>query len=564
MTLATIFDQLTNIMVSEAVASIIADHISELDAKAYGNNVGSGGAVWFQGSTIKRGGFELIPDAMNVDGSCIYAVVGKNGAGKSTLFDALQEIRDADIDTDCGNAGFGFGESSNPDRKQRGIIRIARLNQEEMLSHIGDMLVTDVLSQFVKHFMDEVQIDDNDWMSNDDSVLDSLDFRCAAQTRIEVLATDVVGLLEMEGFLNRQVHELSGGEKTKLCLVMVMMADPDIALFDEPTNHLDLETISKLIGVINRWKDAGKTSFCSSHVGWFLKATSERTMAIEKNGGNMSHLRYFSSPFRKMERHLEIYNTGVSKIEWAIDQRPRNRMIIEGQDHLAIDQSPINDLVTPTISGGELHMLLGSNGCGKTKLIEELYGNQDLQGEKVNIAYLPQFWSEEFYEDDFTIDDFFNSVVYSVYKNIDDDTYRQLRNTFRNQKLKGTSFGASLDRPLNTLSGGEQRLLWFLAMSSLPCVDALILDEPTNHMDCRMRQLIIEAIDDFTSRVGGAIVMATHDLDVIESLGKHARVSILSKENGNTRMDRYTGESIIESTKESMSMAQRCGGRVNF
>jgi ABC-type Mn2+/Zn2+ transport system ATPase subunit len=158
--------------------------------------------------------------------------------------------------------------------------------------------------------------------------------------------------------------------------------------------------------------------------------------------------------------------------------------------------------------------LLAKMDTGKTKIMEEMVrkGSMYFRKEKgLQVAYMPQFWPEEITQG--SVEDFFNWVKESTNPHSEKTAER-----FRKQ-LGEFGFRSDtaklLDSSLSSLSGGEQRLVWFVAVSVLEGTDMLVLDEPTNHMDKAAVDFIAKAIKDFP----GGVVLSTHDLRLMEKLG---------------------------------------------
>jgi ATPase subunit of ABC transporter with duplicated ATPase domains len=337
-----------------------------------------------------------------------------------------------------------------------------------------------------------------------------------AHQRVEELLGKMQELFEIDLFLDRKVEELSGGERTKLSLAILLASEPDILFLDEPTNHLDLESVAKLVGLIKIYQNAGVSIVSASHVEWFLElAGKDGTIELKLEDGKRSATQSPSAykDYVKKEQHETAF---IKPIEWDTKYSYpfSSASVFTTDPTTTLSNSPIKDTEVPTVHGGEITVFSGKNGTGKTKIMEEMVrkGSMYFRKEKgLQVAYMPQFWPEEITQG--SVEDFFNWVKESTNPHSEKTAER-----FRKQ-LGEFGFRSDtaklLDSSLSSLSGGEQRLVWFVAVSVLEGTDMLVLDEPTNHMDKAAVDFIAKAIKDFP----GGVVLSTHDLRLMEKLG---------------------------------------------
>lgn len=455
--------------------------------------------------------------AMKVDRLALEAgksvvVIGPNGSGKTTIFDALMEIRNADFETKGGAGGMVYGKSEH----SRDKLRIARLNQEEILGQIGDMKARDVLDQSAKYFKKQLPIN---W--EDVDLFEQNTANEEAHRRIEELISKVAGLFNMEEFLDRNVSQLSGGERTKVVLLTVLASEPDVLLLDEPTNHLDMVSIAKLTALFNVYKKSGTSIASISHVDWFLRGAGNDGVIEAAADEKGREVRQSTTTYEKYlkDRSRKNFQIITGDIDWRKKKWTHGETVISAPEWLTVPDSPLQKVKFPSVQAGEVVFLSGENGTGKTKLMEALVAGRgkDLQSfdklKGVNFAYMPQFWPEDVASG--TLEDFFGWVKESV------DPHSIIQPGRFSQEARDLNFGGNkkfeaswLKRKLNTFSGGEQRLLWFLAVSSVENVDVLVLDEPTNHMDRQLQARITKAMQNFP----GALVISTHDVDLMKAL----------------------------------------------
>lgn len=493
-------------------------------------------------------------------------LIGPNGAGKSTIFDAIMEIRDAHINSREGRGAEIYGKPVHNREK----LRISRLNQEEILGHIEelsaeqalDIAETEAKREFPVTWEDADLVEQN--IENED-----------AKHRIEKLRSQIIKLFDMEEFMGRKVKELSGGERTKLTLFMVLLSEPDILLLDEPTNHLDLESIAKLTGLFRVYLNANVSILSVSHVNWFLEdAGKDGVVEIQVDKDNRKVVSSGTSYKKYMKNKARPETTIVEgDINWRTEQVRQGSMITTVTDKVSIPDSPLNDFGINTLNSGEVWVLSGNNGTGKTKLMEAMAEKKKGRGiftrsKGVNVAYMPQFWPKEIAEGDlqdffYWIKDQINPHSELAAKNLS-DAARKIG--FEKKGTKGRVDRSFLKLPLSSLSGGEQRLMWFLAASAFRDVDVMMLDEPTNHMDKNLQEKITAAIQSFP----GAVVLSTHDMQLIEAISKDvgkkatsaftAQNFVLEKIEGQTRISK-SEESPAVYMKEKLQKAKTAAKR---
>ncbi|MBI2552718.1 ABC-F family ATP-binding cassette domain-containing protein [Candidatus Uhrbacteria bacterium] len=477
-------------------------------------------------------------------------LIGPNGAGKSTFFDALME-RGAHMDTRSGDGTVVY---ARPVAHVRENLRIARLDQEELLGTIENLSAGEVLQSAARYFKEQFPIDWNDLGAHERNLANQ-----DVQVRIDELLGQIAKLFDMEQFLNRKVRELSGGERTKMALMMVLASEPDALLLDEPTNHLDLRSIAKLTGLFDKYKREGVAVVSVSHVDWFLtQAGEDGVIEIDwdKDGRTLQES---NAPYRRYVKDTARERVPVisGEVQWPQEEYgyKHGASIIETPHQFTVPNSPLRDIAAPSVRGGDLMILSGDNGTGKTKLMEAMARGTDRGGPKrfkgTQIAYLPQFWPEEIARG--TLGDFFQWVKaetspHSTGSSLHKDKPPQ--NAFV-ELARDLNFGGSarigqswLNRPFSKFSGGEQRLLWFLAVSALRDVDMLALDEPTNHMDSDLQDKVTRAIQDFP----GAVMLSTHDRNLM---------SALVKEGGRTRgIPRFARHVVLERSEERTKVTE--------
>lgn len=510
-----------------------------------------GGLIGVAEAQINRCHPPLNIPKLLLEGGKSLVLFGPNGSGKSTLFDGLTQKNNADISQGAYVYNKGFhGKDS---------LRIARLNQEELLADVQGLPVEQVLKIVEDYYKNQFPVDWEDADAYEQNLANQ-----DAQQRIEELVGQFKKLFEMELFLDRKVNELSGGEKTKLSLLMLLSSEPDQLLLDEPTNHLDLESISKLAGLFNAYKRAGANIVSVSHVEWFLEMVGENgTLELQMDEEGNRILISSSSPYKKYIKQKPKEAIIKGSIDWNREVVKKPGQLFLTSDEFSIPDSPLKDIKLPTMQGEDIVIFSGKNGTGKTKLMEEMADSESdiiKKAKGIKVAYMPQFWPEEIA--DGTVENFFLWVKDKVSPRGDLARSRSKFVLGQSNFLRGkepghfkkelSRLGFETDRDvlkekIANFSGGQQRLLWFVAASLLEGIDALILDEPSNHMDGPTMERVVEAIRNFN----GTVILSTHDLRLMQELERNAGKSRAGQGVRNIVFERKGDNTMINEIKES-------------
>lgn len=469
--------------------------------------------------TVDRCHPKLLIDTIRLERGKSFVLIGPNGGGKSTAFDAIMEVGQAEFNTNNDRGAYAYGSSVHG----RPALRFARLDQEELLANLDGFSANEVLEAIVHRVKKELPVDWEDLDAYDTSLANQI-----AHQEIDELRSRLQQLFHMEEFLDRDVSQLSGGERTKLSLCAVFLNKPDVLLLDEPTNHLDLESIAKLGEIIRLYTKAGSSVLSVSHVDAFLREAGTGGV-IEIQSSPETRRAISSSASYTGYIHNRAREGGATIVDGDIQWRAQNpkasgALVMSREEAVTIPNSPLVNVNVPSLLPRAVWVLCGNNGTGKTKLLHELAGETHshlfTSPKGTAIAYLPQFWPDDVAQG--SVENFFSYIKERL------DRFDATANParfqdaikaigFQSAQQKNNTRGSSLlQRKLSTLSGGEQRLLWFVAVSCFPHVDALLLDEPTNHLDLKLQSVMTEAIRSFP----GAVIVSTHDLNLLDALSE--------------------------------------------
>ncbi|EXU69288.1 glycerophosphodiester phosphodiesterase [Streptomyces sp. PRh5] len=444
-------------------------------------------------------------------------VVGRNGDGKTTLIRILAKLEPAD-DGRVTHAGD---------------LRLGVLTQHDSL----DPAAT------IRH----------------EVIGDLADHEWAGDAKIRDVLTGLFGGLDLPGFpqgLDTVIGPLSGGERRRIALAQLLIAEQDLIVLDEPTNHLDVEGISWLAGHL-RARRSGLVVV--THDRWFLDQVCTRMWDVQRGAVHEYEGGYSDYVFARAEREriaaseeAKRQNMMRKELAWlrrgapARTSKPRFR--IEAANALIADVPPprdsaelmkfansrlgktVFDLEDVTVTAGPKVLLkhltwqlgpgdriglVGVNGAGKTSLLRALAeaarsegeqqpaGGRIVVGKTVRLAYL----SQEVAELDRNLRVL--EAVEQIRQRVDLGKGREMTASQLCEK-----FGFTKEKqwtPVGDLSGGERRRLQILRLL-MDEPNVLFLDEPTNDLDIETLTQLEDLLDGWP----GSLVVISHDRYFIE------------------------------------------------
>ncbi len=478
-------------------------------------------------------------------------LTGHNGAGKSTMLKII-----------AGKQTPEGGKISKPKH-----FKVGYLPQELEISD-----TTNLLEETAKAFEEvkqleadiarmEVELIDENADHEGDAYMDLVTRFAEASEKYNNMGganymSQVERILIGLGFTREQfdlhTSEFSGGWRMRIELAKILLQHNDLLLLDEPTNHLDIESIAWLEGFLSNYEGAvvmvshdkmfldkatnrtieiagGKIHDYKANYSKYLILREERRqlqMAAKKNQDKYiehteelinkfkaknSKASFAQSLMKKLDKLdiVEVDDDKVQAIRFRFPEPPRSgKVVIDVKDiKKSYGEKQILKGVSLTVERGEKVAFVGKNGEGKSTLSKILAGAiADHTGviepaHNIHLGYYAQNQSDEL------------DGEKTIFKTIDDVAEGEIRQRIR-QILGSFLFsGDAVEKKVKVLSGGEKARV-ALALLLLTPKNLLIMDEPTNHLDMRSKDMLKQALKDYT----GTLVVVSHDRDFLDGL----------------------------------------------
>ncbi|MBR4964437.1 MAG: ABC-F family ATP-binding cassette domain-containing protein [Alistipes sp.] len=501
--------------------------------------------------TISYGGWTLFDGiSFMINPKDRIGLVGKNGAGKTTLLRVIT------------------GEQQPTD----GVVTI---NSECTIGYLPQQMrvadTTTLIAETAKAFDEVIKIEaDIERITNEISARTDYESEEYAELihrlndandRYHILGGDtrdadiertLLGLGFKRSDFERATKEFSGGWRMRIELAKLLLKRPSIFLLDEPTNHLDIESIQWLEDYLKNYNGA---VLLISHDRAFLDNVTTRTVEIslgkaydykvpyskyvvlraERRAQQMAayenqqrlieKTEEFIEKFRykptksnqvqsrikqldKLER-IEVDEEDLSRLNIKFPPAPRTGQIVAEVKGVgkAFGEKRIFSGAEFTIERGQKIALVGRNGEGKTTFARMLIGELEQTegdiklGANVNIGYYAQN-QDDLMDGDFTVFDTLDRVAVG-------DIRTRLRDILGAFLFRGED----IEKKVKVLSGGERSRL-AMARLMLEPYNLLVLDEPTNHMDMRSKDILKDALQKYD----GTVVVVSHDREFLDGL----------------------------------------------
>lgn len=510
--------------------------------------------------------------------------IGKNGTGKTSLFKILTADEEYSGNLIIPKDISILKLDQNPEFESGLTIR------EALLEHIAE--IADIYTEItnIHHRLSEKDLkkEEQDTLLKKLEKLDH-DFEIKNGHDIERQAIAILdGLGLPQSRLEEQVSNLSGGEKNRLALAILLNQNADLWLFDEPTNHLDINGIEFLEKFLT---NSNKSFVVVSHDRRFLDKVTTHTWELEghkistynspfsiskmeKEARLKGELKAFEKQqeFLKKERdYIAKYGAGqrskqakgrskrLDRVVELDNPEIKNRMlklnlptppeygnkILEVKNlTFGYDEKKLLENLSFEINPGETLAIVGPNGCGKSTLFKIL--NEKLQPSDGKIDWGSSIAKNHLEQDD-TLDDSSNTPLEFMRAITSHIPEQQLRDTLAALMFSGDA----MENDVNRLSGGERKKL-LMTKLLFSKSNLLMLDEPTNHLDIESRQAIELALSAFE----GTLLIISHDRYFIDKVADR----VLWLENGYYRITSggYTeAENAFKEYKSSITTASK-------
>ena len=505
------------------------------------------------------------------------AIVGNNGAGKSTIMKIIM----GELSPDDGNVIIGKDKTIGYLAQYQDLGSDTTIYEE--VKSVKQNLID--MEQKLLEYEKEMAKVSGDELSKLIETYTNLEHRFQLLNGYSY-KSEIEGVIKGLGFteddFNKSVGNLSGGQKTRVALCKLLLEKPDIIMLDEPTNHLDLNSIKWLETYLLNYNGA---VLIISHDRYFLDKIVSTVIEIENHKAHVYSGNYSDFAVKKQELRVATMNAYlkqqseikhqeevIAKLrsykqekfykraesrekqleKMDLIEKPeelKNNMtiklepdIVSGNDVLSVEnlEKSYNTLLFKNISfeikRGEHVAIIGDNGTGKTTILKIINGLVDADsgmiklGTNVHIGYYDQ--EQHNLTDENTL---FEEIANS-YPNM---TNTKIRNT-----LAAFMFtGEDVFKRVSDLSGGEKGRL-SLAKLMLSEANLIILDEPTNHLDMASKEILENAINNYT----GTVLYVSHDRYFINQTAN--RILELT----NTKLINYLGNyDYYEEKKEELT-----------
>jgi ATP-binding cassette, subfamily F, member 3 len=501
-------------------------------------------SVQFGGTTL----FSDVSFAINENDK--IALMGKNGAGKSTLLKII-----------AGKSKPSTGNVSVPKE-----ATIAYLPQH-LLTTDGATVKEEAATAFGEIFAMKAEIDaineqlttrtdyeSDAYMKLIEKVSDlSEKFYAIEEVNYEAeIELILLGLGFLREDFNRQTSEFSGGWRMRIELAKILLQKPDLILLDEPTNHMDIESIqwledflinsAKAVVVISHDKafvnnitnrtievTMGRIYDYKAKYSHYLELRKDRRMHQQKAydeqqkmiADNQAFIDRFRGTFSKTDAvqsrvkmleklvlvQVDEVDTSALKLKFPPAARSGQYPVIVKDLAKSYGEKVIFKDANLVIERGQKVAFVGKNGEGKSTMIKAIMKEIEINSGSVEIGHNAQIGY--FAQNQASLLD----ENATIFETIDNIAVGDIRTQIKNILGAFMFHGDDITKKVKVLSGGEKTRLAMIKLLLEP-VNLLILDEPSNHLDMKTKDIIKDALKDFD----GTLIIVSHDRDFLDGL----------------------------------------------
>lgn len=507
--------------------------------------------ISINGLTVAYGSFTLLDNLnFHISERDKIGLVGKNGSGKTTimkLINGLQSPTSGSVDKPA-DLRIGYLPQIMEHHHGRTVM-------EETLTAFDSLAqIEKELNSVNEQLAERTDYESEEYLSLITRLNDLTDVMTVSQSEpAEVLAQKtLLGLGFRDEDFDRLTDTFSQGWNMRIELAKILLSEPDLLMLDEPTNHLDIESIEWLEDYLRNRKGS---LLLVSHDTKFLDNVTNRTVEImlghihdyrvpyskylqlraerlaqqqaayenqhkmiEKTEDFINRFRYkptksnqVQSRIKQLEKleRIEIDETDNVTLTVKFPPAPRAGDIIFKASDLTVGYpgKVVFSDAQVEIRRGEKVAFIGRNGEGKTTLMRVINGElEPISGEakvgyNVSIGYYAQN-QEDVLDRNLT-----------VWETLDNIAVGDIRGKLRDILAQFLFRGEDIDKKVSVLSGGERARLG-MAKFMLQPYNVLALDEPTNHMDIKSKDILKQALKAYD----GTLIVVSHDRDFLEGL----------------------------------------------
>lgn len=487
------------------------------------------------------------------------AIVGRNGSGKTTLLKSL--VDNEMLEEGVGEEKFNIYKQGSP---VIGYLKQIEF-EDDSITLLDEILKAYKplvqLEEKIARLEKELQTNTDEYLIKDyTKALDSYKFQDGY-----VYKKEYETALQKFGFSSedksKKISQFSGGQRTKIAFLRLLLSKPDILLLDEPTNHLDITTIEWLENYLRNYSKAVcivshdrmfldkivnkvydiEYATITSYTGNYASFEKQKRINYEKQlndyeyqQAEIKRLQSIADRFRYKPTKAKMALSKLRKIEQMTIVKQPNKydlktfhanfnievqsgnMVLSAQN-LEIGYDKVLSKISLELYKGQKLAIIGENGTGKSTFLKTLIGDIPKLGGNFEFGYHVNY---EYFDQQMNFSNP-NQTVFDEYSN----AFPALTTTQTRTDLGTFLFsGDDVFKEINVLSGGEKvRLQLCKIIKKGP--NLLILDEPTNHMDIVGK----ESLENILKEYSGTLILVSHDRYFVNKI---ADCLLIFKKNG--------------------------------
>lgn len=476
-----------------------------------------------------------------VKGNEKVAIVGRNGSGKSTLLKAI--VNNELLEEGIGEEKFNIYKEGNP---VIGYLKQIEFEDDNitMLDEILKVYKPIIdLEEKINRLVEKMQSDTSEDLVQEYSksnekyeILEGYTYKKEYETAINKF-----GFSKEDKY--KKISEFSGGQRTKIAFIKLLLSKPDILLLDEPTNHLDIKAVEWLEKYL---KSYPKACIIVSHDRMFLDRIVNKVYEIEygtitKYSGDYTYFekkkkenylkqlkdyeyqqkeikrlndianrfkykptkaKMAMSKLKQIERMVKIeepnkYDLTTFKTNFEIKKQSGNEVLSVRNLRIGYNEELQN--VSFNLYKGQKLGIVGENGIGKSTLLKTLVNRVNKISGDFNFGYNVTIG---YFDQQMALLDSNKTVIEDFSEEFSNLTTTEIRNSLASFMF----YGEDVFKEVKMLSGGEKvRLQLCKILKKGP--NLLILDEPTNHMDIIGK----ETLENLLQNYDGTVIFVSHD-----------------------------------------------------